>query len=199
MLTSAEEADARSPFCDDVGISCPLDMVKEHLPTHILLPFDLRTLVFSDRLGLFLTDGKREGTGAYPPPDDGHITVFSKATLRGSDGRPFRLTVKKEHYKKPRYPFVEIATPGIPWYGRVWLLFSCTFQEVQYNLALVSYLSNSPANRGNTTKRGFVWSSHHVECVELGLIRRQIVMHPSFTNRPGTAERRKLYHRIDSL
>lgn len=192
-------APIQTPFGTQLGVS-----FKLHDQVHILLlprtipvPFQLARQVLADRLGLFLTDGARRLTGTYPKPDGDAITVFEFANLHRHDGKPFRLTVKESFYGKPRYPFVEIESPGTPWYARVWLMFACTFNTVTYHLALVSYLSPAPAGRGNTAFHGYSWSSSHLECVELRLIRREVTMVSSFTNSRGMAERERLYHRLD--
>ena len=178
------------------GIACAPDEIVGQLPATFPMPFPRHRVRFADRLGVFLTDGERRVSGDYPPPDDGVVTLFSVATLIGSNGKPFRLRVKHIHYGKPRFPFVEIATPGTPWYGRVWLMFSCKYHGVTYNLALISYLTLAGTRRGNTTKQGYVWSSPHPECVELNLVRREITMVSSFVNLRAVAEIDRMYHLV---
>ena len=188
------------PFAGQLGEITPIAGVKDTFFSETMpLPFDLHAFRVEDRIGLFLTDNARLAPGTYPPPDGGVVTVFPFAELRSRDRPAFRLVVKRSHYGRPRFPFVEIDSPGTPWYGRVWLLFSCMYQREPYNLALVSYLQLAPAGRSRMTcRQAYVWSSAHVECVEVALFRRTVVVVSSYLNPPGVTERRRLMHIVKS-
>lgn len=150
-----------------------------YVPHVLKAPFSL-PVPFADRLGLFLADGAVMPTGAYPLPDDGNVSIYPYTSLVGAGGLSFSIHARDNHYGRARYSFVEMQAGTELWYARVWMLFSCIFRGVWYKLALGTMMKAISRERYNTSRKTFTWNSSHLDCFEVGHVRRTVIMVPSF-------------------
>ncbi len=176
-----------------LGQSTMVQDVWKLLPT-LEVPFS-KPVRFSTRLGLFLSDGARLEAGDYPHPDGGFVTVFPFAIA--SDGETsFYVHARPNFHGRRKHSFVEVsAADEEKWYGCVWLLFHCKYRGVDYNLALVSWLTARSGAPFATRKPTFAWTSQHLDCVEVGHISRLATMVQTCIRRtPADAN---VYHLVD--
>ena len=90
------------------------------------------------------------------------------------------------------YPLPDGENVKVYSHGKVWLLFSCTFETREYSLALVSYFSPVARSARTATRQSWKWSSRHLDCVEWGNIRKTVTVIPSYLG--ARTERDQIYH-----
>lgn len=195
--SAATDTSEVSAFRRHMGRVLRLAEAAGLMPSSSDVPY-AHPVIFADRLGFFLADGAEHASGAFPEPDDHRVTVYPVAFLESADGVRFRVHARSQYYGEPRYSFVQSVDQGTgeEWFGRVWLLFSCVFDHVNYELALVSWLTERASTPFNTTKRTFCWTSRHVDCIEVRHFTRVVAMARCFATR-GSKSLGPVFHLLD--
>ncbi len=173
---------SRSHSTDAAPVDVAVDGVDALLPTRLALPeLRLGRFAFADRLGLFLAHFEEGAAGSFPRPEQDYVRVFQRMRVAEEHNTSAVVRASPSFHGRASYSFVEIDSghaDNTMWFGQVLLLFSCTHNDEELSLALISYLYELPAGAVLPCKRVFRWHSEFPDCVELRRIRRSVLMLP---------------------